>query len=249
MKKEEMCLIELNEEIAPKTFRMILKTDTSWLERPGQFVNIQLPDKYLRRPISICDWDDHSITLIYKTVGAGTKEMSVMHAGEMLNVLTGLGNGYDTNIKEEHLLVIGGGVGIPPLYGLTKELLSKGKQLDVILGFNTKEEIFLLEEFRALNVNVHLCTADGSAGTKGFVTDVMKEMNLTDIPYMTCGPLLMLKAVYHTSNAHGWLSLEERMGCGFGACMGCSFKTVSGYKRICTDGPILQSEELPWMND
>ncbi|NCB32405.1 MAG: dihydroorotate dehydrogenase electron transfer subunit [Erysipelotrichia bacterium] len=249
MKKEEMCLIELNEPIALNTFRMVLKTDTSWLEHPGQFVNIQLPGRYLRRPISICDWTDHSITLIYKTVGVGTREMSVMHAGEMLNVLTGLGNGYDTEIADDHLLVIGGGAGIPPLYGLTRELLAKKKQVDAILGFNTKAELFLLEEFRKLGAKVHLCTADGSAGARGFATDIMKQEDLTGIPYMACGPLPMLKAVYRTSESHGWISLEERMGCGFGACMGCSFKTVTGYKRICTDGPILQSEELPWMND
>ncbi|MCH4206711.1 MAG: dihydroorotate dehydrogenase electron transfer subunit [Solobacterium sp.] len=249
MKQEQTLFIESNECIAPSVFKMVLWGDASWVEHPGQFINIAIPGRYLRRPISICDWTESTLTLIYKTVGEGTAQLSQMHAGQSLDVLTGLGNGYDAAFEEEHYLVIGGGVGIPPLYGLTKELLNQGRQVDVILGFNTAKEIFLLEEFRQLGANVHLATADGSAGSKGFVTDVMKEEHLTEVPYMACGPLPMLKAVYHTSNSHGWMSLEERMGCGFGACMGCSFKTVNGYKRICADGPVLASEELPWTTD
>ena len=223
---------------------MIIKGDTSAITAPGQFVNIKLEGKYLRRPISICDYSEKDITLIYKVVGVGTEQMAEMEVGESLDVLVGLGNGYSIADSGEKALLIGGGVGVPPLYNLCKKLIREGKEASVILGFNTKSEIFLYDEFKALGAKVTVATADGSFGVKGFVTDAMKDMDYTY--FYTCGPEPMFRAIESVAKSSGQYSFEERMGCGFGACMGCSCKTKYGNKRICKDGPVLKREEIVW---
>lgn len=209
----------------------------------GQFINIKLDGLYLRRPISVCDCEDGVITIIYKVVGKGTKQMQEMQGGE-LDVLTVLGNGYDTSVSGDKTLLLGGGVGVPPLYMLAKKLIAEGKKVSVILGFNTKSEVFYEDEFRALGATVTVTTADGSYGTKGFVTDAIGDIDYSY--FYTCGPEPMLKAVYNATKTSGQFSFEERMGCGFGACMGCSCKTLYGNKRICKDGPVLVKEEIIW---
>ncbi len=231
-----------NEEIAKNTFEMTLSGDTSGIA-PGQFVNLRLDGYFLRRPISVCDYTADTLKLIYKVVGHGTEAMSKMRPGAALDVLTGLGNGYDTSLSGEKPLLIGGGAGVPPLYALAKKLLAEGKHPAAILGFNTKSEVFYEDRFRALGLETFVATADGSYGIRGFVTEAM------DVEYTyfyTCGPEPMLRAVYERSRTSGQFSFEERMGCGFGACMGCTCKTKTGYKRICKDGPVLTKEEIVW---
>jgi dihydroorotate dehydrogenase electron transfer subunit len=223
---------------------MVLSGDTSAITTAGQFVNLALDGLYLRRPISVCDLDKDKLTLIYKVVGKGTEQMASLLAGSSLNLLTGLGNGYDLSLSGDHPLVIGGGVGIPPLYLLVKRLLEQGKQPTAILGFNQAEEVFYREEFEKL-CPTYLTTVDGSAGIKGFVTNALPLCGGYSYFY-TCGPLPMLKAVYDASKTSGQFSFEERMGCGFGACMGCSCKTKYKNKRICKDGPVLMKEEIVW---
>lgn len=235
--------ITLNEQIAPSVFRMKLFGDVSDVTNCGQFINIKLKEKYLRRPISVYDYDNESVTIIYKVVGEGTEIMSKLSVGDKLDVMTGLGNGYNTSKSGDKPLLIGGGVGVPPMYNLCKKLIAEGKKPTVILGFNTKEEVFCYNEFSAL-CSVVVTTVDGSMGVKGFVTDAMEDIDYTY--YYTCGPEPMLKAVYNNAKTKGELSFEERMGCGFGACMGCSCKTKYGNKRICKDGPVLESEEVIW---
>lgn len=242
--KRSLFTIESNEQLAPGTFRMVLAGDTSAITGPGQFVNIALEGKFLRRPISVCDWDEGSLTIIYKVVGKGTDQMSKMPVGTRLDILTGLGNGYDLDKSGNRPLLIGGGAGIPPMFALAKKLLAQGKTPSVILGFNKAEERFLEEAFKALGMSVTVATADGSLGVKGFVTDAMPEEGYTYI--YTCGPEPMLKAVYNQSVTSGQFSFEERMGCGFGACMGCTCKTKYGNKRICREGPVLEKEEIIW---
>ena len=210
----------------------------------GQFVNIKLDGLYLRRPISVCDYEEGKLTLIYKVVGKGTDQMAKMGEGEKLDVLTGLGNGYDTSVSGEDPMLLGGGVGVPPMYMLCKKLISEGKKVSVVLGFNKADEVFYENEFKALGAFVTVTTVDGSYGVKGFVTDVMKNADYSY--FYTCGPEPMLKAVYNTSVTEGQFSFEERMGCGFGACMGCSCKTITGYKRICKEGPVLTKNEILW---
>ena len=233
-----------NFKIAPNVYSMVLAGDTSSLLAPGQFVNIKLDGKFLRRPISVCDYNEETITLIYKVVGEGTEQMANMKPGEKLDVLVGLGNGFNPEKGGDKPLLIGGGVGIPPLYNLCKELLKMGKTPTVILGFNTKDEIFYEDAFKNLGVEVIVTTVDGSYGVKGFVTDVLKDINYSY--FYTCGPEPMLKAVYKATTTSGQMSFEKRMGCGFGACMGCSCKTITGYKRICKEGPVMHKEEILW---
>ncbi len=225
---------------------MVLEGDTQYITRSGQFINIELEGKFLRRPISVADYDATSITIIYKVVGRGTEQMKHLQVGTQLDILTGLGNGFDTANDAKRPLLVGGGVGVPPMYNLCKRLLAEGKQPQVIMGFNTSAEIFYYEEFKALGVDVYCSTADGSMGTKGFVTDVIREKALTFDYLYTCGPQPMLKALYDNTSVDGEFSFEERMGCGFGACMGCTCKTKYGNKRICKDGPVLKREEIIW---
>lgn len=233
-----------NEALTKDICRMTLRGDTAAITAPGQFVNIKLEGFFLRRPISVCDWAPGALTLIYKVVGQGTETLRKTTPGAELDLLIGLGNGYDTAPAGDRPLLIGGGVGVPPLYGLCKKLVGEGKCPTVILGFNTRGEVFCEREFQALGVTVKVTTVDGSCGVKGFVTDAIEGLDYTY--FYTCGPEPMLKAVYRATCTAGQFSFEERMGCGFGACMGCSCKTVTGYKRICKDGPVLRKEEILW---
>ena len=242
--KEGLFTITENIPLTETVYRMRLEGDTSEITASGQFVNILLEGKFLRRPISVCDCEDGILTLIYKVVGKGTEQMSAMKAGDVLDILTGLGNGYDLTLAGERPLLLGGGVGVPPLYMLAKRLITEGKDVSVILGFNTKDEVFYEKEFSDLGAHVTVCTADGSYGVRGFVTSAMEEMDYTY--FYTCGPEPMLRAVYQASRTSGQMSFEERMGCGFGACMGCSCKTLTGNKRICREGPVMKKEEILW---
>ena len=240
MRREILTIVE-NRPLTPDVCEMRLTGDTSAIQRPGQFVNIALDGLFLRRPISVCDWTEDALTLIYKVVGKGTAMMAGLRPGARLDVLTGLGNGFDMDACPQRPVLIGGGVGAPPMYGLAKRLIGLGRQPMVILGFNRSSEIFYAGEFAALGVEVKLTTVDGSAGLKGFVTDAMPE----DAYVLCCGPEPMLRAVYGRA-AGGQFSFEERMGCGFGACMGCTCRTKYGNKRICKDGPVLKKEEIIW---
>jgi len=242
--KQGIFTISENVQLTKDVYKMILQGDTSDITRPGQFINIQIDGLFLRRPISVFDCDDMEVTIIYKVVGKGTAKMSEMQSGEKLDILTGLGNGFDINESGEKPVLIGGGVGVPPMYLLAKKLIEAGKPVSVIMGFNKADEIFAKEDFETLGADVYVSTVDGSVGTKGFVTDILKDLDYSF--YYTCGPEPMLKAVHSTAKTSGELSFEERMGCGFGACMGCSCKTKYGNKRICKDGPILKSEEVIW---
>lgn len=241
--KQGLFKIDYNVPLTENVFKMRLLGDVSDITAPGQFINIKLDGLYLRRPISVFDTDSESVTIIYKVVGKGTEQMSAMTQGETLDVLTGLGNGYDTSLCKNHAVLLGGGVGVPPLYMLAKKLISEDKKVTVILGFNNEHEVFCEDDFKALGADVSVTTVDGSYGVKGFVTDAMPE-NYDH--FFTCGPEPMLKAVYKASTTSGQFSFEERMGCGFGACMGCSCKTITGYKRICKDGPVMLKEEILW---
>ncbi len=241
--KDSIWQIVSNSALTKAVYQMRLRGDVSAITAPGQFLNIRLAGLTLRRPISICDRDDTTATILYKVVGKGTEQLSHMKPGETLQVMAGLGNGFDLSPAGARPLLIGGGVGVPPLYLLARKLIETGRQVTVILGFNTAEECFYEEEFRAIGCRTILTTADGSAGRRGFVTDALPE----DYTYFyTCGPEAMLKAVFQKTVTSGQFSFEERMGCGFGACMGCSCKTVTGYKRICKDGPVLLKEEILW---
>jgi dihydroorotate dehydrogenase electron transfer subunit len=233
-----------NIPLAPSVYKMELEGDTSALTRPGQFINFKIEGLYLRRPISVCDYSDNTITVIYKVVGEGTEIMSKAEKGDEFDILVGLGNGFDTSPSGEKPLLIGGGVGVPPLYKLCKELIAEGKEVSVVLGFNNESEIFYKNEFEALGAKVYITTVDGSCGIKGFVTNAMEQI---DYDYFyTCGPEPMFKAIENAVKVSGQYSFEERMGCGFGACMGCSCKTKYGNKRICKDGPVLLREEIIW---
>lgn len=242
--KQSIFEVKANTKIAENTYKMVLGGDCSGITASGQFVNIKLDGFFLRRPISVCDYDDNELTLIYKVVGKGTEYMAELGAGEKLDILTGLGNGYDLSKSGNEPVLIGGGAGVPPMYNLCRKLVAEGKKPKVILGFNKENEVFFENEFKALGAEVTVTTADGSYGMKGFVTDALKNMKYTYI--YSCGPEPMLKAIYNTAETSGQLSFEERMGCGFGACMGCSCATKYGNKRICKDGPVLEMEEIIW---
>lgn len=239
-----MMKITDNKKIAEKTYFMSLEGDTSAITKPGQFINIKLDGFFLRRPISVCDCENGKLSIIYKVVGNGTKEMSELPVGAELDILSGLGNGYDTTKSGDCPVLIGGGVGVPPMYLLCKKLVSEGKKATVILGFNSEKEVFGVDEFKATGAEVYVTTVDGSVGTKGFVTDVLKNLDYTY--FYTCGPMPMFKAIESIAKTSGQYSFEERMGCGFGACMGCTCKTKYGNKRICKDGPVLEREEIVW---
>ena len=246
MFKRNQYTIKENSALTDSVYRMVLEGDTQYLTAPGQFVEIELLGKYLRRPISVCDWDETTLTLIYKVVGAGTDQMSRLAVGEVLDLLTGLGNGFDTTVRTRHPLLVGGGVGVPPLYNLCKQLLAEKKRPTVILGFNTADEAFYFEEFCALGIEVYVSTADGTGGTPGFVTDAMAANNVLYDYVYACGPLPMLKALADQTPTEGQFSFEERMGCGFGACVGCSMMTKNGSKRVCKEGPVFLKDEVIW---
>ena len=241
--KQSIFEILSNTPLTDSVYKMVLRGDTEAITASGQFVNIRLTGKFLRRPISVCDYDEKTLTIVYKVVGKGTEAMSAMAPGQELDILTGLGNGYDLTLAGDAPLLIGGGVGVPPMYNLAKKLTAMGKTVNVILGFNTESEIFYEEEFKALGCAVTVTTVDGSYGVKGFVTNALPE---SYTHFYTCGPEPMLKAVYKATVTSGQMSFEERMGCGFGACMGCSCKTLTGYKRICKEGPVMKKEEILW---
>ena len=241
--KQSIFEILSNTPLTDSVYKMVLRGDTEAITASGQFVNIRLEGMFLRRPISVCDYNEKTLTIIYKVVGKGTESMSAMEQGQKLDILTGLGNGYDLSPSGEHPVLLGGGVGVPPMYNLAKKLVAQGKRVSVILGFNTASEVFYEEEFKALGCQVTVTTVDGSYGQKGFVTNALPE-NYTY--FYTCGPEPMLKAVYRSTYSSGQMSFEERMGCGFGACMGCSCKTLTGYKRICKEGPVMKKEEILW---
>ena len=241
--KQSLFEIVNNIPLTDSVYQMTLSGDVSAITAPGQFVNIKLDGLYLRRPISVCDVNENTLTIIYKVVGKGTAQMAQMQCGTM-DILTGLGNGYDLSVSGDKPVLLGGGVGVPPMYLLARRLIAQGKQVSVILGFNTASEVFYEEEFKALGADVTVTTVDGSYGVKGFVTDALKTMDYTY--FYTCGPEPMLKAVYNASVTSGQMSFEKRMGCGFGACMGCSCKTITGNKRICKEGPVMRKEEILW---
>jgi dihydroorotate dehydrogenase electron transfer subunit len=240
--KQSIFVIRSNEALTDVVYKMVLEGDTSAITNCGQFVDLRLPEKYLRRPISVCDYDETTLTLIYKVVGSGTEIMAALPAGTKLDVLTGLGNGYNTTLSGDRPVLVGGGVGVPPMYNLCKKLIAEGKHPQVVLGFNVHSEIFLAEEFEALGAEVYIATADGSVGTKGFVTDVIKNLSYTY--FYSCGPMPMFRAMENVMQTSGQYSFEERMGCGFGACMGCTIQTKNGYKRVCKDGPVFFREEV-----
>lgn len=243
--KDVILTVTSNEKLVENVYKMTLQGDLGEIKAPGQFVNIKIDGLFLRRPISVCDVNGDKLTIIYKKVGKGTEQMSNMGPGEKLQTLTGLGNGYSLNVSGKSPLLIGGGVGVPPMYYLARKLIEKGITPSVILGFNKKEEVFYEDEFRNLGCNVIVTTVDGSTGIRGFVTDAMKK-SIEYSHIYCCGPEPMLKAVYKESKTGASFSFEERMGCGFGACMGCSCKTITGYKRICKDGPVMEKEEILW---
>ena len=243
--KQGLYTITRNRAIAAGTWEMRLAGDTSALEHAGQFVDVEVPGFYLRRPFSVCDWDDDGLNLIYKVVGEGTARLRTLSAGSQLDLLTGLGNGYDLEPAGRRPLLIGGGAGIPPLYRLARDLIGQGRDVTIILGFNRADELFLTDQFSWLGARVLVSTVDGSAGTRGLVTDVLSSAGESSYFY-SCGPEAMLKAVARQARTPGQFSLEERMGCGFGACMGCTIETRSGLRRVCCDGPVFASEELLW---
>ena len=243
MKQSIFTIIE-HTALTKDVYRMVLAGDTSAITASGQFVDILLDGFFLRRPISVCDWDDKTLTIVYKVVGHGTEAMSKMGLGTELDILTGLGNGYDLTVSGDKPVLLGGGVGVPPMYGCAKKLCELGIKPTVILGFNTKDEVFYEDEFKALGCETIVTTVDGSHGVKGFAVAPLENMDYTY--FYTCGPEPMLKAVYNATTTSGQMSFEERMGCGFGACMGCSCKTLTGYKRICKEGPVMKKEEIKW---
>ena len=244
--KQVVFEIVSNRPLTQSVYEMTLKGDTSAITRPGQFVELSLEGLFLRRPISVCNYDEGLMTLIYKVVGKGTAQMSALPVGTKIDTLTGLGNGFNDAVECKSALLVGGGVGVPPLYRLARNLIGQGKSVTVVLGFNTASEIFYREQFEALGAQVVVATADGSCGVKGFVTDAIAQNNIVADYFYSCGPLPMLRALTTALDIPGEISLEERMGCGFGICMGCSIQTASGPKRVCKEGPVFRKEEILW---
>ena len=244
--KQTVFEIVTNRPLTESVYEMTLKGDTTAITHPGQFVELSLEGYFLRRPISVCNYDEGTLTLIYKVVGKGTAQMATLAAGTKIDTLTGLGNGFDTSVDHSHALLVGGGVGVPPLYRLARNLIAEGKKVTVVLGFNTASEIFYREQFEALGVEVIIATADGSVGVKGFVTDAIAQSGCNADYFFSCGPLPMLRALTNALSIPGQISLEERMGCGFGICMGCSIQTTAGAKRVCKEGPVFRKEEILW---
>lgn len=244
--KQVVFEIVSNRPLTQSVYEMTLKGDTSAITRPGQFVELSLEGLFLRRPISVCNYDEGLMTLIYKVVGKGTAQMAALPVGTKIDTLTGLGNGFNDAVECKSALLVGGGVGVPPLYRLARNLIGQGKSVTVVLGFNTASEIFYREQFEALGAQVVVATADGSCGVKGFVTDAIAQNNIVADYFYSCGPLPMLRALTTALDIPGEISLEERMGCGFGICMGCSIQTASGPKRVCKEGPVFRKEEVLW---
>lgn len=242
--RQAMFEIRANHALTTTVWELQLVGDTGAISAPGQFVEAALPGRFLRRPFSVCDWASGHLTLVYKTVGAGTRELSQMHPGEQLDLLTGLGNGYNLSQLGDRPLLVGGGVGVPPMYGLCKRLIAQNKCVSVILGFNTQDDIFYVDQFKALGARVTVVTVDGSAGIQGFVTDALDGLAFDHI--CACGPLPMLQALTQAVDVPGHFSLEERMGCGFGACMGCTIQTSEGTRQVCKDGPVFRREVILW---
>lgn len=245
-KIETVYTVASNDALSHKTRRMVLRGDTSPLLCAGQFVNLQIPGKYLRRPISVSDYDSETLTLVYDVVGEGTAEMSRMAPGTEINTLTGLGNGFDENRECERPLLLGGGIGTAPLLNLARKLLGRGKEVTVILGFNTEADVVLEEDFRSLGARTVICTVDGTYGEQGFVTDAIRRLDIRGDYFYACGPTPMLRALCDALDIPGELSLESRMGCGFGACMCCSIETAEGPRRICKEGPVFNKEIIRW---
>ena len=246
MYKRDIYKVVSNQRLTAKTMRMVLEGDTQYITCSGQFVNVAVEGKFLRRPISVCDYDEKTITLLYDVVGEGTKAMSQMEEGAMLDLLTGLGNGFSESEPMEKPVLLGGGIGCAPLYNLAKKLLARGLQPVVVLGFNGKKDVVAADMFEALGVRTYVATVDGSCGTKGFVTDVLREKEVQGEYFYACGPMPMLRAVCGGLDMAGEVSLDERMACGFGVCMCCSIETKSGTKRICKEGPVFRKEDLIW---
>ncbi len=243
--KQGVYIIKKNAPLTTDVYELVLAGDTSACKAPGQFIDVKLPERFLRRPISVCDWDGESITVLYKLLGGGTELLSALPVGTALDVLTGLGNGYDLSVSGDRPLLVGGGVGIPPLYRLAKELISRGRRPAVLLGFNRKEDMFYVNRFEGLGAKVTVTTADGSFGIPGFVTDGLSAVGTYTYAY-ACGPTAMLRALDGAVTTSAQYSFEERMGCGFGACVGCTCRTKNGYKRVCKDGPVFRREEVLW---
>ncbi len=238
--------LEQARQLTGDVWELTLAGDTSAVTAPGQFVNLELPGKFLRRPISVCDWDEGRLLLLVKEAGAGTRQLVRLPAGTELDTLSGLGNGFDLSAVPENAVLTGGGIGIAPLYGLAKRMIAAGRRPRAVLGFRSKADAFYREEFAALGLEVHIATEDGSLGTRGFVTDVLKT--LPEGQYvLACGPTPMLKAVHALPQlSGGQFSFEARMACGFGACVGCTIQTKQGPRRVCKDGPVFQKEDIVW---
>ncbi len=246
MKSIKKYTILENKMIAKQVYRLVLSGEIDFVSQPGQFVNFTIEGFYLKRPISICDVSETTFTCIYKVLGEGTKQMSTWNVGKEVEVLVGLGNGFDCTKVAQQVVLLGGGVGVPPMYSVAKKCLELNKQVSVCLGFASRDDAFYIDEFKALGVDVYVSSNDGTIGEKGFVSDLMIKHNLLNHDYLACGPHMMLRSIAKTSHVQGLLSFEERMGCGFGACMGCSCKTLTGYKRICVEGPVMESGEIIW---
>lgn len=244
--KQSIFTLERARQLTGDVWELTLAGDTSAVTAPGQFINIQLPGKFLRRPISVCDWRSGSLTLLVKEAGAGTRELVRLPEGTKLDLLTGLGNGFGLSNPPENAVLAGGGIGAAPLYGLARRMLARGQRPIAVLGFRSKSDAFYTEEFTALGLEVHTATEDGTLGTKGFVTDVLKA--LPEGQYvLACGPTPMLRAVHALPRiTGGQFSFEARMACGFGACVGCTIETKAGLRRVCRDGPVFRKEDILW---